>query len=263
MNCIEVFDRSVDEITQQLRLRDNRLFVFQHVPKTAGSSIHLKLEKLPNNFHWLGDNTKDRSWDAFITRHQKAPLSVLRGHMKAAHLEDLERRCISYHAAAFLRDPIKQTISHFRYCHSQRCPEHATLRRAYPDIRSFISRYLRTNFSTTYMVGKCYSADEAIEKIADRFSFVGLTEFYNTSMYLLLAGLGLECTVAPKANVTDSRHSIDELLTDSISQQIQELNSIDIEVFDFFNQRFGKLAERVVEHQLRKQSVTNTRLAAA
>ena len=248
MKCLELFDRPVDLLIQALQPTRDGLFVFQHVPKTAGTSIHHLLQQLPNNFHWLGDDTEQHSWNAFLQRHYSAPLSVLRGHFKSEHLDDLDRRGLPYQAVTFVRCPIQQTVSHFRYCHSEGCPNHSYFRETYPDILSFIKLYLKSNFSVEYMVGPCGSSEEALEKINDRFSFVGMTEYYNASMYLLLSSLGLDFQVKPRANVTKHGESVEELLNDEVLEYLHREYAIDIAVFEYFASRYGQIAERVVEH---------------
>lgn len=248
MNILELFDNSIDSYISNFLERSKELFVFQHVPKTAGSSIHQELDKIEDGFHWLSDASPSGSWDTFQLLHNRKPFQMVRGHMKSGHLDQLDESGISYTAAGFIRCPVRQTVSHFRYCHSEACPGFEQYREKYADISSFITDYLQPDFSTRYMVGKCESADEAIEKIANRFNFVGMTEFYNTSMYLLMACLGLEYQVKPKVNVTRSDTSVDELLTEQVQEQIRRDFAIDIAVHEFFSQHYAALSDRVVEH---------------
>jgi hypothetical protein len=254
MNCLSLFDRPIADYIADFRKRNDRLFVFQHVPKTAGSSIHAELERIENGFHWCGDDTPQNSWDAFMLLHDRMPFRLLRGHMNSMHLSKLTEAGIRYQAVGFMRCPIQQTISHFRYCHSEVCPDHEDMRARYPEIGSFISEYLKPNFTTCYMVGACDSADEAIDRITERFDFVGLTEFYNTSMFLLMACLGREYRVRPRVNVTKSNRSVDDLLTDQVRDQIDRDFAIDIQVHRYFSEQFTMVSERVVEYMCREES---------
>lgn len=252
MNCLDLFHVPIDDYIANFQAKPENLFVFQHVPKTAGSSIHAELEKIENGFHWLGDDTPKHSWDVFRLLHERKPYDVLRGHMKSKHLDMLEQDNIPYRAAGFIRCPVKQTISHFRYCHSEKCPGYEEFRSLYPNVPTFITEYIKPNFTTHYMVGSCQSADEALEKIAERFDFVGMTEFYNTSMYIMLSCLSLDFKVKPRVNVTKSHRSVDELLTDQVREQIESDFAIDIAVFEYFKERYVQMSERVVEHLSRE-----------
>jgi len=248
MNCFELFKLPLDQYIAEFKARSDRLFVFQHIPKTAGSSVHVELEQIENGFHWLGEDTETGSWAHFRMLNERRPFRLLRGHMKSMHLDRLNKDGIPYQTASFLRDPFQQTVSHFRYCHSDGCPNHEEYRNKYPTLISFIKDYLKPNFSTQYMVGNCHSGDEALEKIGQRFDFVGLTEYYNTSMFILMACLGREFHVEPRVNVTKSKRTVEELLTDDVRQLINRDFAIDLVVYDHFKKQFGQLSERVVEH---------------
>ncbi|MFK7766501.1 MAG: hypothetical protein AB8B55_04720 [Mariniblastus sp.] len=254
MNCFEIFNTSLDKYIAEFKSRNDRLFVFQHIPKTAGSSVHAELGQLEGGFHWLGDQTENGSWDHFEKLNSQKPFRLLRGHMKSHHLDRLDRKDIPYQTASFLRDPFQQTVSHFRYCHSEVCPNFEEYRSKFPDITSFITQYLKPNFSTRYMIGDCHSGNEALEKIGQRFEFVGLTEYYNTSMFVLMACLGREFHVKPRVNITKSQRSVNELLTDDVRALIRRDFAIDLAVYDHFYKQFGSLSERVVEYFSQRKS---------
>ena len=169
MNCFELFNLPLDQYIAEFQTRSDRLFVFQHIPKTAGSSVHAELGQIDDGFHWLGDNTETGSWDHFQMLHDRKPFRLLRGHMKSQQLDRLNQNGIPYQTASFLRDPFQQTVSHFRYCHSDGCPNHEEYRAKYPTLTSFIGDYLKPNFSTRYMIGDCHSGNEALEKIGPTF----------------------------------------------------------------------------------------------
>lgn len=245
LSCLDVFDHSIEEIVQSFRASEE-LAVFQHVPKTAGSAVHVELDRIERGFHWLGEDTPE-NMQAFFEQHRTEPFSLLRGHMKSQHIDQLSEQGFGYRAFTFLRCPIKQTVSHFRYCHSDTAHNHERYRREFPTLESFMTKYLGENFSTRYLIGPVGSVDEALEKIAGRFCFVGLTEYFNTSMFLLSQCLGIEFRVPPRVNITRSHSPVSELLTPEMLEQIQDRYAIDIAVFEFFNSRFGSLAERVVE----------------
>ena len=254
MNCFDLFDTPLERYIAEFKTRSDQLFVFQHVPKTAGSSVHVELDQIDDGFHWLGDNVEDHSWDKFQLLNERKPFRLLRGHMKSHHLDRLDQAGTTYQTASFLREPFQQTVSHFRYCHSEVCPNYEQYRAKYPSLTSFITDYLKPNFSTRYMIGDCDSSDEALEKIGKRFEFVGLTEFYNTSMFVLMACLGREFHVKPRVNITKSQRSVTELLTDDICELIHRDFAIDLAVHDYFYKRFGNLSERVVEYFSQRRS---------
>ena len=254
MNCLDLFHVPIDEYVANFQAKSDHLFVFQHVPKTAGSSIHVELEKIDNGFHWLGDDTPKNSWDVFELLHDRKPYNVLRGHMKSKHLDLLDQNSIPFVAAGFIRCPVQQTISHFRYCHSEKCPGFEEFRSLYPDVQTFITEYIKPNFTTHYMIGTFESADEAIERIADRFDFVGMTEYYNTSMYIMMSCLEMQFKAKPRVNVTKSNQSVSELLTDQVREQIERDFAIDIAVFNYFKTRYAQLSDRVVEHLTREST---------
>ena len=248
MNCLDVFDRPIDDFIDRMRDEMDRLIVFLHVPKTAGSSVQRDLVATFRNGYSVDWKSVDRSWETFMSTYPSRRFHHVRGHIGCRHLEMLDNRNIAYHAASFLRHPVQRILSNYHYCISSNSPRQAINRSKYPDLMPFINDCVNVNHMTQLLVGNCDSVNQAIEKISRRYSFIGMQEFYDVCQSIWMRSLGAMYRRRPKLNVTqkNGETTVDDL-PKSILDRILETQRIDMGVFEFFDQRYSKL---VNSHQL-------------
>ena len=240
MNCLDLFRHTIAEFVEEFRTQRDRLLVFQHVPKTAGCSVGNALSRQPAGFLLEWDQM-DKSWAEFLALYREGKVAHVRGHMWNHHLADLENRSISFHAVCFLRHPIDRLVSHFLYDQSPANPNHLSMIERFPTFELFCEDYVGRNFMTGMMVGHCDSIDQAIQKIENRFTFVGLTEHYHAGMSILMRCLGCPYQIRPRVNVTQSTQVKPFAISDAFRQKLINDNVLDVQLFEYFQARYNEL----------------------
>lgn len=244
MSCLSLFEKPLTDFSDTLRDRfGNRLPVFMHIPKTAGSSLQRDLQRQFKNGFRVDWEKIDQSWAEFIRRHKQKPFHHVRGHIAARHLDQLEEAGIEYVAFAFLRHPVERVLSNYTYCVSSASPRCVTNRRKYPTLTDFMKDNLGRNHMTNLLVGQCESAEQAVERVNDKYGFIGLTEFYELSQEILMPALGGCHEPLPRINVTQPDGNFKVAKT--TIEEILESQSIDLQVFEFFRSRYQTLRDKI------------------
>ncbi len=252
MNCLQLFDRPVEDFVSMFRQEDG-IIVFQHVAKTAGSSVAREFGSIKRGFLLQWDQMQE-SWQQFLQEYQAGHVDHVRGHLWFHHINDLRKRQIPHRAVCFLRHPVERLISHYRYDRTPANPNYQNVRARYPTFESFAD-HIGENFMIRMIVGRCDSAEQAITRIQQRFAFVGVTERYHTSMVVLMNCLGRHYKIKPKANVTESNQvdaSVE--ISDSFRTELLKRNAVDLAVFEYFEKQYKELGEQVLAYLLGQQS---------
>lgn len=244
MTCLDLFDCPVEEFISQRRAEAERLVVFLHIPKTAGSSIQRDLGMaFPNGYRVDWENV-DQSWFQFVSDRQRESWHHVRGHIHSLHLDMLDEKNIKYLATSFLRHPFSRIVSNYRYCISSASPRQAINRQKYPDLLSFIKDCVNPNHMTRLLVGNCDSVQQAIDKIGRRYSFIGVQECFDFCESILMRSLGADYRPRPRLNVTPRNEApVMAQVSPSVLQWLVETQSIDIGVFEFFYRRYTALVD--------------------
>ena len=243
VSCLSLFEMPTSDFADGLRNRlKDRLPVFMHIPKTAGSSLQRDLQKQFKNGFRVDWEKIDQSWSEFIGRHQQKPFHHVRGHISVKHLDQLKTAGVEFVAFSFLRHPLDRLVSNYTYCISASSPRCVTNRKKYPTLTAFMNENLQPNHMTRLIVGECDSAEQAIERIGADYGFIGLTEFYKLSNEILLPALGGCFETLPRINVTQRDRNF--RVTNETVDEILETQAIDLQVFEFFRSRYQELSSR-------------------
>lgn len=221
------------------------IWLFQHIPKTAGSSFRAELARrlLPeaNIAVDYGDDTRPHNVklreavEAFRAAAQRRPVRFASGHLPRPMIEQIRSAQPEVRLLTMLRDPVARVVSEFRY---QRTPQH-------PPYRAFIERfprfedYLTAPESQNKMMEflRRSPADSVADVIADlerSYSFIGVTECYELSCRILFRLLGEDAlpSVYERRTLKQPNNQIPGL--EDRVPRIRELNALDQQVYDHF-----------------------------
>jgi hypothetical protein len=157
----------------------------------------------------------------------------------------------------FLREPIARYISHYNYQINEMGKDWT--------IETFLAERRFDNYMTKRIAGK-FDVEEAKRRLADQFSFVGLTERFDESLLLMKAELSIPrfntLYTKENASINPSYRKDPRLRTPEIQQRIRECNLLDIELYQFLKRelypryvaRFVGDLDRAVEEQKRERA---------
>jgi hypothetical protein len=201
-------------------------FAFVHVPKTAGSSVHLALGRHATRAdaywanRWLG------RVGIPVNRFAPWPYTKFRPHASAAVLQAWLPRHVfdSLFKFAFVRNPWDLLVSYWHYLRSQPGHRRSRLARGLPSFAAYVEYEIRRGqFSQTSML-----CDRDGRLLVD---FVGRYESLPTDFAFICRRIGVEATL-PRVNVgvrEDYRNSY----SPALAARVAEAFGPDVERFGY------------------------------
>jgi len=233
---------------------DSSPIISLHLPKTAGSAFaSFLIEALGPLFPIAHDNLDD-TFDRFLMddgQHRTG-----NGHITFDHIQKAMRHSRAFHFVTLLREPVARAVSNYTYCCSEKHPDNAQFRKAFPTIDPYIQwGGMSSNYQCKILAGKdVTSAEQAIERILEHYNFVGITESFNASCFLFSLAFGCGFTV-PKAkvNAAQDRRQEDAVIDASAYDRIREQNDLDIPLYEYFKGLYDGQMENLLTLALRSR----------
>lgn len=221
------------------------VWIFQHIPKTAGTSLVFEISQLLSpycNIHAPFDDPEAdrnqlmiRSIDDFVSTHIRRSYRFASGHLNLLHRRRIREALPDTRFFSILRDPVERLISAYRYMSTPRHPPFREHLANYPTIEDFVADRRHANILTRFL-GPTAQAD--LEKtsryISDNYCFIGFVEDYDlTFRFLTFLMTGTAITPTARKNETALSDSNNTLITDRVRAQIIEQNRKDVELYQY------------------------------
>jgi len=246
INFSTLFSDSINEyIKKSFEDIDDSILVYLHIPKAAGNtSIGQIKQHLQPNFS-LQWNDIDGSIKELIETEEKYRL--VSGHLWDSHINLLRENNFKHYSVTFIRHPIQRIISQYRYMCTPKHPESEQFLEKYPKFDDFALNEIEPNYIAKVLVGGAKSFDDYWSKLCERYTFIGLSEFYNTAMIILMNALNLPYTIEEKKNVTLKTSANSNLLIDyKVYNKLEKTHSLDMQMFNYLNVQYSKISEKLL-----------------
>lgn len=236
-------DATVDQYAQRLQ-REGGIWVFHHIPKTAGSSLVQELRVVfPPYCNIAGmpvpEGIEERSdmmmaqVEAFLAAQATTQFRAVSGHLRLPHLRRIREALPQARVFTFLRDPVERVISEFRYTRTPKHPTYQDYLERYPTIEDFVTDPANQNRMWSFVAPRASTPDEdGLRRVFNRYAFIGTLENYADD-FAFFAGLsGYPKAPSARQNVTkaQSDNAVDQ--TDTLHALIREHNQADIAFYD-------------------------------
>jgi len=224
------------------------LWLFVHVPKTAGSSFNAELTPLLKpNHHVLIDYAQtavksyhalyDEAVDRFIAEARGVTLRYATGHITGGHVERIKAALPQVRPVTLMRQPVARFISDYRYQRTPMHPGHETFRRDFPTIEDYLAQQGEWNKTATYLVPPSVRrAGEAacIDYVMNHYAFVGIQEMYPLSLRVMttLAGNPARPGARHRVNAPNPENNVE--LTPELDRSIRARNALDLALYEAF-----------------------------
>ncbi len=237
------------------------LWLFVHVPKTAGSSMTAEAESiLQPSFNIDIDHTDTtRTYQAkfdgavqdFVARHTQVPYRFCTGHINARQMEMIRSGIPDVRAFSMLRNPLERLVSDYRY---QRSPMNTAQAQFVANTASFDAYVARPHVHNKIALTLAprelvMTGDVAgcVEYILGAYAFVGLQEMYPLGLRTLTSLMGE--MRAPEAKVRVNRSEADQVaLTPELEARLRALNAVDIGIFQAFVAKWRVVREGLIQY---------------
>lgn len=230
------------------------LWLFVHVPKTAGSSLGTELASLVPpycNIHIDGQDRRDRSrtvperyddaTEAFLAAHAKKPFRFASGHVQFRHVRRIAEAIPGARLFTMLREPLSRLVSDYLYQRSPMHPLADEVRQKIPDFAAFVELKGQRNRIARHLVPpKLVEAGDvpaALDMLGKRFAFIGIQERYELgfrAINAMLTGTARRPEAERKrvndAAAAEKAEVMRELEDPALRARIAELNAFDLGV---------------------------------
>jgi hypothetical protein len=234
------------------------LWVFVHVPKTAGSSVEQDLATFMKPFANVHvdytDTSKphqkllDEAVERFLARHREKPYRMAAGHLRSRHTELLRAAIPGVRCFSMLRDPIKRLISDYRFQRSRQNVASEVFVATTPDFATYVARKHVHNKAALALVPRpiveAGDIGAATEHLMRNYAFVGLQEQYPLCMLTLTTLLGHQMNPKARARVnTEAENQV--LLTPEEAAELRRLNAVDVGLFQAVTAGWKPIRDRL------------------
>lgn len=225
------------------------LFIFTHIPKTAGMSMHELLKK-----QFAEDEIRECFFHgsvevASLPQIEKDKLKLLRGHVPyGLHKHFPNRRC---RYITMMREPVNRVVSLYYYIKER--PSHEFYNNMKDlNLIEFCEKFETetSNMQSFFLVSKRNpSANEVKLALANIFEFSGVTEMFNESAMIIKHQFGWDDCSYNIVNVTEKRRKIDELTNEETNYIIGK-NQIDLEVYNWLRNKVQQQYNEILSKKL-------------
>ena len=249
-------DLPFDQFAQRFQ-REGIVWVFHHIPKTAGTSMVQELRFcFPPYFNIGAAANRDpdaprradmlmHGVEMFLDEHPKTQFRSVSGHLHPVHVRRLREGLPHARVFTFLREPVARMISEFRYTRTPKHPTYKEVLAKYPTIESYLDDPDTHNKMWRFVAGRVQRPDETgLTQLFNRYGFIGTLEDYNLCFEFFTALTGHPKTPTTRANVTEKKSENEVEITDDLRARIVETHQDDIA---FYNAVTAKLAARRAE----------------
>jgi len=224
------------------------LWIFIHIPKTAGSSFAHELSELRRpyrNIHVDYEDTStphdvklERAVSQFIEDCRSTPYRSCSGHLNMRHVLRIRDAVPNARIFSLLRNPVERVISDFRYARTPAHPPYKDFIRQFPTIRSYLESPASQNKMFRFLTPHPnLTITELFEFIDANVSFLGLTELYTMSVNVAARLFGIDhLPVSHKRRTEATSHNQVERSPELV-RRIREVNAKDIALYRFVRER--------------------------
>jgi hypothetical protein len=241
-----LFEKEFQKFFEISGRKQSQVIVYVHIPKAAGNSSLHYLKRFKKNYYNVQWNDVDNSWQEFLRILKLEKCELVSGHFSYYHVDFLKKMQIPYRSISFLRHPIDRIISQYRYMTTEAHPEHRAFVKKYPSFDEFALNVIKPNPMARQLVGKTSSFHEVVKSIIEEYQFIGIKEYYNSSMYLLCKMINIPFQKAPKRNITKENTKNKFEISHSTYLKLQRIHAVDLDTFKFFFDNYQKITDALI-----------------
>ena len=241
---ITFLDHSLHDFIAREGGREN-LWVFVHIPKTAGTSFSFEMAKELSpyyNIHVDYENPEipyevqlQGAVDGFIEKGRTIQFCSASGHISIGLAAQIRQAIPSTKLITFLREPVARVISDFRYQRTPAHPPHKEFIEQFPTLTDYAQSPDAQNKMFRFLARDPASPLETVLKeMEEDFTFVGLVEMYPMSFNLMFRLFGASKLPVEHRRKTETNDF--NIYEDSpeLRGRIRKLNELDMALFEHF-----------------------------
>jgi hypothetical protein len=224
------------------------LWIFIHIPKTAGSSFASEWSELRPPYRNIHVNYEDKdkpydlklecAVDQFIADAKATSFRACSGHITMRHVIRIRKAIPRARAISFLRDPVERVISDFRYARTPAHPPYKEFIREFPTIESYVDSPASQNKMFKFLTpDHKMPVTDLFPFLDESMSFIGLSEMYPMSFNILMQLTGPNRLPTLHKGKTEPTENNNVDRSPSLIKRIRGANAHDVSLFTFVKER--------------------------
>jgi len=234
------------------------LWLFVHVPKTAGSSMQTEMTAIHTpaahiRIDYAQPSTKhyqarfDEAVQQFIDQHSVVPYRFAGGHIGARHTDMIRGAIPNLRCFTMIRNPIARIISDYRYQRSDMNVARDEFIAKTPDFPTYVARPFVHNKTAYALVPRQIVDSEngaaAVEYVMNNFTFVGMQEMYPLCLRAITTLMGHPKAAEAKVRVNpETEENYVELIPEQ-DAELRKLTSDDLALFQAFTSKWRAICD--------------------
>jgi hypothetical protein len=193
------------------------LWLFVHIPKTAGSSLTTELAEFlrpSQNIH-IDRTDSTRSYNQryddavtdFIAEAKQRRFRFASGHIIEEHTARIRNAVPDVRMITMLRQPVSRVVSDYRYQRTPMHPTHEEFKKKMPTLAHYVAQLGESNKMTRHLVPKTIIAtgdgQACVNFVMQNYEFVGLQEMYPICFQTLTTLVGNPSVPTVKKRVNE------------------------------------------------------------
>lgn len=243
-------------------VRGGDLWIFQHIPKTAGSSLaaELNANRPPyRNIHIRNEPRgtapeaqRDAVVEAFVAEARTTPIRSASGHLRHRNMETILAAFPAARLLTFVREPAERVVSEYFYCLSEEHNDPEGFARAFPTLESFATAHESNNKMTMYITGRRnMRPEDAVAYALRRFEFIGTQKLYALSFRILSTLLWYETEQQARLRVSGRSNRPSELPPETL-RLIRANNRSDAAIYRAVTEVYRTCRDEIVAELRRR-----------
>lgn len=257
MSLVSLLDGDVAEYLKKQADRPGALWLFVHIPKTAGSSFRAELASRLKPERNIVVNYEDES----LPFHQRLQSAVqdfsdsmnqpavrfASGHIFRSHAAFIAERHPDVRPITMLRNPVARVVSDFRYARTPQHPPYREFIRQFPSFEDYVNSPASQNKVHEFLRrAPTDTPEQVIQDVEQTFSFLGVTEMYYLSCRVLFALLGDARNPTLYERRTEISEDNEIANLEELTPRIRELNAKDIAIYDHFHYKLKRRRDDIL-----------------
>ncbi|MGQ0621803.1 MAG: hypothetical protein ACT4QA_18100 [Panacagrimonas sp.] len=251
MSLVGLLDGDITEYLQQQADRPGALWLFLHVPKTAGSSFRAELAGRLQPDRNIVVNYEDESTPfhqrlqsvirEFADTVNESAVRFASGHIFRSHAAFIAQYHPDVRPITMLRNPVARIVSDFRYARTPLHPPYRQFIRQFPSFEDYVNSPASQNKIHEFLRrAPSDPPEQVIHDVEQTFSFLGVTEMYYLSCRVLFALLGdaRNPTVYERRTEPSEDNEIADL--EALTPRIRQLNAKDVAIYEHFHDKLKR-----------------------
>lgn len=246
----DLFNLPLDDYIKQLF--DDDTIVYLHIPKAAGNSSISYIKDIRPKAYPIDWRNIDESWNNFIKVNETEKYDIVSGHFNYNHISKLKNSNTKATYITFIRHPIERFISQYKYMYTKAHPDHVDFREKNKDFGKWVLGR-KDNIMSLILVGGARSIRDILRKIDDNYSFVGISDYYNTSMNIISTALDTKFKLSERKNVTNISEAPKIELSQKLYKELCHRHSLDLQLYNFYKDKYSKIADKLIGLQSQQE----------